>query len=54
MKILLSLAFVMISLLIASVFDDAACASAAKMPVRVVVVATFELGNDSGDTPGEF
>jgi purine nucleoside permease len=51
MKILLSLAFV---ILIASVFDDAACASAAKKPVRVVVVATFELGNDSGDTPGEF
>jgi purine nucleoside permease len=22
--------------------------------VRVVVVTTFELGNDSGDTPGEF
>ena len=24
------------------------------IPVRVVVVTTFELGNDSGDTPGEF
>ncbi len=28
--------------------------AAAKLTVRVVVVATFELGNDSGDTPGEF
>src|ERR1700722_11041683 len=25
-----------------------------KLPVRVVVVTTFELGNDTGDTPGEF
>src|SRR5580693_2102131 len=25
-----------------------------KIPVRVVVVTTFELGNDTGDTPGEF
>jgi purine nucleoside permease len=25
-----------------------------KLPVRVVVVTTFELGNDMGDTPGEF
>jgi purine nucleoside permease len=31
-----------------------AYASAKKIPVRVVVVATFELGKDSGDTPGEF
>jgi purine nucleoside permease len=33
------------------------CAEAAaphKLPVRVVVVTTFELGNDTGDTPGEF
>lgn len=27
---------------------------AAKLPVRVVVVTTFELGKDTGDTPGEF
>jgi purine nucleoside permease len=27
---------------------------AGKLPVRVVVVTTFELGNDTGDTPGEF
>jgi purine nucleoside permease len=27
---------------------------AAKIPIRVVVVTTFELGKDSGDTPGEF
>ena len=32
----------------------AAAAAAAKIPVRVVVVTTFELGEDSGDTPGEF
>ena len=25
-----------------------------KLPVRVVVVTTFELGKDTGDTPGEF
>lgn len=25
-----------------------------KIPVRVVVVTTFELGQDTGDTPGEF
>jgi purine nucleoside permease len=25
-----------------------------KLPVRVVVVTTFEIGNDTGDTPGEF
>jgi purine nucleoside permease len=28
--------------------------SSGKLPVRVVVVTTFELGNDTGDTPGEF
>jgi len=29
-------------------------AAAEKLSVRVVVVTTFELGQDSGDTPGEF
>ncbi len=29
-------------------------ADSARLPVRVVVVTTFELGNDTGDTPGEF
>jgi purine nucleoside permease len=29
-------------------------AAAPKLPVRVVVVTTFELGKDMGDTPGEF
>ncbi|NHN85074.1 purine nucleoside permease [Acetobacter musti] len=29
-------------------------AEEAKIPVRVVVVTTFELGKDSGDMPGEF
>ena len=28
--------------------------AAPKLPVRVVVVTTFELGQDTGDTPGEF
>ena len=28
--------------------------AAAPIPVRVVVVTTFEIGQDSGDTPGEF
>ncbi|NHN89102.1 purine nucleoside permease [Acetobacter conturbans] len=31
-----------------------AVASPAKIPVRVVLVTTFELGKDSGDIPGEF
>jgi len=29
-------------------------AEASRIPVRVVVVTTFELGADTGDTPGEF
>jgi purine nucleoside permease len=29
-------------------------AAPAKIPVRVVIVTTFELGADTGDTPGEF
>ncbi len=29
-------------------------AASHKIPIRVVVVATFELGEDGGDTPGEF
>jgi purine nucleoside permease len=35
----------------------ACCASpafATSIPVRVVVVTTFELGQDRGDAPGEF
>ncbi len=28
--------------------------TSAKIPVRVVVVTTFEIGKDTGDTPGEF
>jgi purine nucleoside permease len=32
----------------------AGVAGTGKLPVRVVVVTTFELGNDTGDTPGEF
>ncbi len=32
----------------------ASAQDAGKLPVRVVVVTTFELGQDTGDTPGEF
>ena len=32
----------------------AAHAASAKIPIRVVVVTTFEIGNDTGDVPGEF
>ena len=32
----------------------AACAQAMPWPVRVVIVTTFEIGNDTGDVPGEF
>ena len=35
-------------------FAAGAQADPAKIPVRVVVVTTFELGQDTGDTPGEF
>jgi purine nucleoside permease len=28
--------------------------AAAPIPIRVVVITTFEIGNDTGDTPGEF
>jgi len=38
----------------ALLFATAAQADPAKIPIRVVVVTTFELGNDTGDTPGEF
>jgi purine nucleoside permease len=45
------------ALIIACIFlaaGSAARAATAKIPVRVVVVTTFELGADTGDTPGEF
>jgi purine nucleoside permease len=29
-------------------------ADEAKIPIKVVVVTMFEVGEDSGDTPGEF
>jgi purine nucleoside permease len=32
----------------------AATATSAPLQIRVVVVTTFEVGNDTGDTPGEF
>lgn len=42
------------TLLLVALFGGAAPAFAEKIPVRVVVITTFELGEDSGDTPGEF
>ncbi|MBS0373563.1 MAG: purine nucleoside permease [Proteobacteria bacterium] len=39
---------------LASMFAGVAPAAAAPLPVRVVVVTTFEIGEDTGDTPGEF
>jgi len=38
----------------ALLFATIAQADPAKIPIRVVVVTTFELGKDTGDTPGEF
>lgn len=35
-------------------FGSSTHAEEAKIPVRVVVVTTFELGKDTGDMPGEF
>ena len=44
------------ALMLSCVFIAAhpARAATARIPVRVVVVTTFELGADTGDTPGEF
>lgn len=45
------------AVLLAATFSlpvHAARAEPAKIPVRVVVVTTFEIGNDEGDQPGEF
>ncbi len=40
---------------IAALFGAAqAGADTGKIPIRVVVVTTFEIGQDTGDTPGEF
>ena len=46
--------FTNIVVAITTLIAGAANAAVAKIPVRVVVVTTFELGADSGDTPGEF
>jgi purine nucleoside permease len=42
------------SLLLAFLPIGAACAQAPPIPVKVVVVAMFELGADTGDAPGEY
>ena len=54
MKKPLSHALTAIALLLVALVGAEPCAAAARIPVRVVVVTTFELGADSGDTPGEF
>ncbi len=41
-------------LLAALLASPIAVHAAAPIPIRVVVVTTFELGQDTGDTPGEF
>lgn len=41
--------------LMAALLRATAChAAPAPLPIRVVVVTTFEIGHDTGDTPGEF
>src|ERR1700723_3784285 len=42
------------AMLIALASADAATAKLGPVEVRVVVVTTFEVGNDTGDEPGEF
>ena len=50
MKVIFALCVLALSLGMAQVSAQ----GAGKLPVRVVVVTTFELGKDTGDTPGEF
>jgi purine nucleoside permease len=45
---------VAVALILGALFDAQARTGAARIPIRVVIVTTFELGKDSGDTPGEF
>lgn len=54
MKKHLSHALMPVALLLAALAGGEPCVAAGRIPVRVVVVTTFELGADSGDTPGEF
>ena len=41
-------------LLIGIALPSAVAAASAPLQIRVVVVTTFEVGNDTGDEPGEF
>ncbi|MCH4024433.1 MAG: purine nucleoside permease [Acetobacter sp.] len=43
-----------ISLITALSLLSSGLAHAAPIPIRVVIVTTFEIGHDTGDTPGEF
>jgi purine nucleoside permease len=54
MKRRLSASLMRLALMLAALVGGEAAGAAARFPVRVVVVTTFELGEDSGDTPGEF
>ena len=46
--------FTIIAAIVTLLLAPTAHAAPAKIPVRVVVVTTFELGKDTGDIPGEF
>jgi purine nucleoside permease len=54
MKKRLRHALIPVALLLVALAGAEPCVAAGRIPVRVVVVTTFELGADSGDTPGEF
>ncbi len=47
-------AVILVAALAAALVATLAAARAAPLPIRVVVVTTFELGADAGDAPGEF
>jgi purine nucleoside permease len=54
MKKRLSGSLTPLALVLVTLIGSTASAAIPRIPVRVVVVTTFELGEDSGDTPGEF
>ncbi|AFL86872.1 purine nucleoside permease [Terriglobus roseus DSM 18391] len=49
-----SFSLLLLAAALASPFVSSAAQTPAKIPVKVVVVAMFEVGNDTGDMPGEF
>ena len=48
------LALLLLAAALAAPFPSASAQTPAKIPVKVVVLAMFEVGNDTGDFPGEF